>query len=138
MLAIHMIQHRSTTFGAFAVAHHRFARRLDDANDHYDTSKCCNSPSNVRLQASLTELHVAERRQDEGQCTCRSCAEQFKHYTEIAGKEREREGGDDERGREDEMAVRVVGLVREPIIVHDFSAYEGFEWKGRKHVEAET
>ena len=66
MLAIYMIQYRSTTFSPFTVTHHRFARRLDDADDHNDTSKCRNSPSQVRLPASLAQLHVAKRRQDEG------------------------------------------------------------------------
>jgi len=138
MLAIYMIQYRSTTFGPFTVTHHRFARRLNDADDHNDASKCRNSPSQVRLPASLAQLHVAQRRQNERQCACRCCAEQFKHYTQIAGKEGECKGGDDERGREDEMAVRVVRLVWKPIVGHDFSTYEGFERKRSKHVEAET
>lgn len=32
----------------------------------------------------------------------------------------------------------MVGFLGEPVVVHDFSAHEGFKWKGRKHVEAET
>lgn len=59
MLAMYIIQHGSTTFSTFAVAHHCFARGLYNANDHYGTPKCSDSPRQVRLGAPLTKLHVA-------------------------------------------------------------------------------
>ena len=36
------------------------------------------------------------------------------------------------------MAVRLVGLLGKPVIVHDLTADECFEWKGSQHVESET
>ena len=36
------------------------------------------------------------------------------------------------------MAVGVPGLVREPVVGHDFAADKGFEGEGGEHVEAEA
>lgn len=128
---------RLPTLRMVTVTNHEFARSLEDANDHDSASECHYGAGYICHCAFLRQFDVAEGWENECERASRCCAKQLKNNANVASEKGERESRNDKRTSKDNMTVGVVVFIREPVIVHYFSADEGFEWKCGKHVEAE-
>ena len=107
-----------------------FCSGLHQADSHYYESECCTYNGHIRRPTSLCQLYVTERRQDIGESTGRSCANQLKHSTKIAGNQSHSHRGHYQRCSEDDMNVSVERLFWQKIIDHDLTTHEAFERKG--------
>ena len=113
--------------------------RHHQTNPHNATPKRNAHIRRIRLpRPALRQLHKTQRRQNVRQRAGGRGADEFEDDAQVAGDEGGHHGGDDERGGEDQVAVGLVGLVREVVGGHDFAADEAFEGESGDHVQAET
>ncbi len=112
--------------------------RHDQTHTHDPTPKTDAQDRGDGLPALARQPEVAERRQDVGQGARARGADQLKHRAQIAGDEADADRAQHQRRGEDEVAVRLVGLLREPVVVHHLPAHEALEGQGSEHVEAEA
>ena len=127
-----------TTLYLFSAPARHLARRLDDGDDHDRASKSHNSHGKVCLRALLGQLDVTQWRQDKRKRTGRRRPEKLEDDAKIARHEREHQGSHHQRGGEYQMPIRVVVFIREPVVVHDFSAHKGLKRQGCQHVQAKA
>jgi len=112
--------------------------RQQQADAQYDAAKDYTGHRSKCLPAPDAQLDVAERWQDVSQSACARGADELKDGSQVAGKQRQAHSRNDERGAEDEVALRVEGFIGEVVVRHHLSADEGLEWQSRQHVESKA
>lgn len=121
------------------VTSNTFPNRLNQTDAHHRTPKCNAHIGGIDLPGAASgEFDVAQRRQNVCQRTRTRSSHELEHDAQIAGDERHAHGGENQRGREDQVAIGVEVFGGKVVFCHDFSADEAFQWKCGEHVQAKA
>lgn len=114
------------------------SNRLKCRNDHNAAPKRHNRHGHVRLPRPTRQLDVAKRWQDIGHGARARRADELKYGPQIARRDAEHHGRDDQARAKDEVQIHVEGLAGEVVVEHDLTAHKGLERERREHVEPKT
>ena len=107
----------------------------NQTNAHHHASKRYTYIRHPSLpRPPFRQFHKTKRRENVRQRARRGGADELENDAQIAGDERGRHGGEDERGGENEVSIRIVRFAWEVVLGHDLATDEALEGKSRDHV----
>lgn len=114
-------------------------RRCHHQTHTHDPTPKTNTQYRRNGPPALTrQLQITQRRQYISQGARARRTNQLKHSPQIACNKAQSHRAHHQRRSENEMPIRLIRLLGEPVIIHHLPADEAFEGEGGEHVEAEA